>query len=142
LEGTRSKKSKSKLTYGTSRKDLGTVFSRKKASRTSQDQVEEKQQATSIYVHTYLLEKGSESAVLGQSGEKYFDYFVFNIVDCGSAMLGGSTSPRPCDFVDISNTAIQQHSGARRCTFTQTIGNARGLDINSPLSAEAHTQDL
>jgi hypothetical protein len=33
-------------------------------------------------------------------------------------------------------------SGARRHALTQTIGNARGLDINSPLSAKAHTQDL
>jgi hypothetical protein len=30
----------------------------------------------------------------------------------------------------------------RRHTLAQTIGNARGIDINSPLSAEAHTQDL
>jgi hypothetical protein len=32
--------------------------------------------------------------------------------------------------------------GARRRALTQTIGNARGLDINSPRSAEIHTQDL
>jgi hypothetical protein len=32
--------------------------------------------------------------------------------------------------------------GARRRTLTQTIGNARGLDINSPLNAENHSQDL
>jgi hypothetical protein len=29
-------------------------------------------------------------------------------------------------------------SGARRRALAQTIGNARGLDINSPLSAENH----
>jgi hypothetical protein len=50
---------------------------------------------------------------------KYFDYFVFKIVNC-----------------DLFR------SGARRHALAQTIGNARGLDINSPLSAEAHTQDL
>jgi hypothetical protein len=33
-------------------------------------------------------------------------------------------------------------SGARHRALTQTIGNARGLNINSPRSAEAHTQDL
>jgi hypothetical protein len=49
----------------------------------------------------------------------YFDYFVFNIVDRGL--------PR---------------SGARRRALAQTIGNTRGLNINSPLGAEAHTQDL
>jgi hypothetical protein len=54
-----------------------------------------------------------------QFEEKYFDYFVFNIVDC--ALL---------------------RSGARRRALMHTIGNARGLDITSPLSAETHTQDL
>jgi hypothetical protein len=58
--------------------------------------------------------------LLRQFRDKYFDYFVFNIFDysvnCGL--------PR---------------SGARRRALAQTIGNARGLDINSPLSAEAHT---
>jgi hypothetical protein len=60
--------------------------------------------------------------LLGQLEEKYFDYFVFNIVvydvNCGL----------PC-------------SGAHRYALTQTIGNARGLDINSPRSAENHPQD-
>jgi hypothetical protein len=57
---------------------------------------------------------------LDNSEEKYFDYFiVFNSVNCAL--------PR---------------SGARHCALAQTIGNARGLDINSPLSAEAHTQDI
>jgi hypothetical protein len=51
--------------------------------------------------------------------QKYFNYFVFNSVGCAL--------PR---------------SGARQHALAQTIGNARGLDINSPLSAEAHTQDL
>jgi hypothetical protein len=32
--------------------------------------------------------------------------------------------------------------GARRRTLAQTIGNVRGLDINSPLSTEVHTEDL
>jgi hypothetical protein len=54
---------------------------------------------------------------------KYFDYFAFNIVDCGV----NSGLPR---------------SGAHCRAFAQTIGNARGLDINSPLSAETHAQDL
>jgi hypothetical protein len=65
---------------------------------------------------------------LGQLGENYFDYFIFNIVDFGLprsgahrrtlahlALLGGSTSPllcvrklafKTCDFVDISNTTL------------------------------------
>jgi hypothetical protein len=59
------------------------------------------------------------SKLHGQPIEKYFDYFVFNIVDCGLLRLG-----------------------ARRRALAQIIGNARGLDINSPLSSEAHTQDL
>jgi hypothetical protein len=33
-------------------------------------------------------------------------------------------------------------SGAHRCALAQTIDNARGLDINLPLSAENHPQDL
>jgi hypothetical protein len=61
--------------------------------------------------------------LLGQFGDKYFDYFVFNIVDYGVN----------CGFL---------RSGAHRRALAQTIGNARGLDINSPRSAEAHTQDL
>jgi hypothetical protein len=55
---------------------------------------------------------------------KYFDYFVFNIIDYICVNCGLSCS------------------GARRRALAQTINNARGLDINSPLSAEAHTQDL
>jgi hypothetical protein len=55
---------------------------------------------------------------LGQPGEKYFDYFAFKIVNCGL--------PR---------------SGAHRRALAQTIGNGRGLDINSPLSAKTHAQD-
>jgi hypothetical protein len=59
------------------------------------------------------------AGALGQPGEKYFDYFVFNIVNCGLL-----------------------RSRARHRALTQTIGNARGLDINSSLSAENHLQDL
>jgi hypothetical protein len=55
--------------------------------------------------------------------KKYFDYFVFNIVDYGVN----------CGLL---------RSGARRRALAQTIGNARGLDINSLLSAETHTQNL
>jgi hypothetical protein len=55
---------------------------------------------------------------------KYFDYFIFNIVDY---IRFGYASPL---------------LGARRHTLAQTIGNAWGLDINSPLSAENHFQDL
>jgi hypothetical protein len=54
--------------------------------------------------------------LLGQSGEKKIDYFVFNIINCGLP-----------------------HLGTHHRTLVQTIDNARGLDINSPLSAEAHT---
>jgi hypothetical protein len=59
------------------------------------------------------------AGAFGQPGEKYFDYFVFNIVDCGV------------------NCGLSR-SGARHRALAQTIGNARGLDINSPRSAENH----
>jgi hypothetical protein len=62
---------------------------------------------------------GQLSRLFGQPGEKHFDYFVFYIVDY--------SLPR---------------SGTRHCALAQTIGNARGLDIISPLSAENHLQDL
>jgi hypothetical protein len=61
--------------------------------------------------------------LFGQPGEKYFDYFVFIIVNYGVSYS------LPC-------------SGACRRVLAETIGNARGLDINSPLSAKTHTQDL
>jgi hypothetical protein len=51
-----------------------------------------------------------------------------------SATLGGSSS-RTC-------ANYRQRSGARRRALAQTIGNARGLDINSPRSTENHLQDL
>jgi hypothetical protein len=66
-------------------------------------------------------EKNILTTLLGQSGEKYFDYFVFNIVD-------------------YSVNCGLLRSGAHRRALAQTIGNTRGLDINSSLSAEAHTQ--
>jgi hypothetical protein len=62
--------------------------------------------------------------LLGQPGEKYCDYFVFNIVD----------------YIGV-NYGLPRSEALRRA-LTQTIGNARGLDINSPLSAESHPQDL
>jgi hypothetical protein len=52
---------------------------------------------------------------------KYFDYFTFNIVDCGVN----------CGLI---------RSGARRRGLVQTIGNVQGLDINSPRSAEITLQ--
>jgi hypothetical protein len=55
---------------------------------------------------------------------KYFDYFVFNIIDYGYVDYGLSRSE------------------ARRRALAQTIGNTRGLDINSLQSAETHAQDL
>jgi hypothetical protein len=61
--------------------------------------------------------------LFGQLGEKYFDYFIFNIVDYICVNYGFS------------------RSGAHRRTLAQTIANAQGLDINSPLRAEAHDQD-
>jgi hypothetical protein len=61
----------------------------------------------------------------GQLKEKYFDYLVFNIVD----------------YVYVDCGLLRSGAHHRRA-LAQTIGNARGLDINSPLSAEAHTQDL
>jgi hypothetical protein len=54
---------------------------------------------------------------------KYFDYFAFNIVHYGV------------------NYGLPR-SGACRCALAQIIGNARGLDINSPKSTENHSQDL
>jgi hypothetical protein len=57
-------------------------------------------------------------------GEKYFDYFVFNIVDYGV------------------NCSLLRSGAHRRRALAQTIGDARGLDINSPRSAENHLQDL
>jgi hypothetical protein len=54
---------------------------------------------------------------------KYFDYFTFNTVDYSVN----------CGLI---------RSGARHRALTQTIGNARGLDINSPRSAENYHQDL
>jgi hypothetical protein len=80
------------------------------------------------YVHSKFMKTASKSAtiytgelqrLLEQYGEKYFDYSVFNIVDSGF--------PR---------------SGARRRALAQNIGHTRGLDINSPRSAENHPQDL
>jgi hypothetical protein len=85
-----------------------------------------------MLVRTYVSDENHESVIycaddisglIGQPEEKYFDYFVFNIVDCGI------NCGLPC-------------SGARRCALAQTIGNARGLDINSPRSVETHDQDL
>jgi hypothetical protein len=58
-----------------------------------------------------------------QPGEKYFDYFVFNIADCGVN----------CGLL---------RSGARHRALVLTIGNAWGLDINSSQSTENHLQDL
>jgi hypothetical protein len=80
-----------------------------------------------LYVCTYedySRHKKSEAVCTGelpellvQLEEKYFDYFVFNIVDCGI------------------NCGLPR-SGARRRALAQTISNAQGLDINSPRSAE------
>jgi hypothetical protein len=61
--------------------------------------------------------------LLGQPEENIFDYFIFNIVDFGVIDYGLS------------------RSGARHRALAQTIGNARGLDINSLRSAKNHPQD-
>jgi hypothetical protein len=79
-------------------------------------------------VHRQLGEKYFKifrllAELLGQLKEKYFDYFVLNIVDYGVN----------CSLIC---------AGARRRALAQTIGNARGLDINSPRSVENHRQDL
>jgi hypothetical protein len=54
--------------------------------------------------------------------KKYFGYFAFK------------------------RRRLQRHCGlprsGARCALAQTIGNARGLDINSPLSTKTHAQDL
>jgi hypothetical protein len=65
----------------------------------------------------------SEKIFRLQSGKKYFDYFDFNIIDCGV------------------NCGLPR-SGARCRALAQTIGNARGLDINSPLTVETRAHDL
>jgi hypothetical protein len=44
-----------------------------------------------------------------------------------------------CRVVELTP---RQLSGARRRALAQIIGNARGLDINSPRSAKNHPQDL
>jgi hypothetical protein len=69
---------------------------------------------------------GKLQGLYGQHEEKYFDYFVFNIVDCGV------------------NCGLLRSGAYRRVRAqpAQPIGKARGLDINSPLSAENHPQDL
>jgi hypothetical protein len=73
-----------------------------------------------LHVHRQLEEKKSNTRqTVWTTREKYFNYFVCKIVDYG-----------------------MQRSGARRRALAQTIGNAWGLDINSPLSAENHPQDL
>jgi hypothetical protein len=78
------------------------------------------QEKLEAYVHTYLLEKGSESAVdysgalsaiVQTTRRKYFDYFVFNIVD----------------YISVNSGLL--HSGARRRALAQIIGNARGARL-------------
>jgi hypothetical protein len=69
------------------------------------------------------------TTLLGQHGKKSFDYLVLNIVDCISV-----------GYIRIDSGLPR--SGAHRRALAQTIGNTQGLDINSSLSAEAHTQDL
>jgi hypothetical protein len=69
--------------------------------------------------------KGSESAIVarlnGLSGEKkYFNYFVFNFVDCGLPRSGARYHLAPA-ISSISAT----HSQA-----TQQSNNARSLDDN------------
>jgi hypothetical protein len=61
--------------------------------------------------------------LLEKPEKNIFDYFVFNIVDYGV------------------NDGLSR-SGAHRRALAQTIGNARGLDINSPRSVENQPQDL
>jgi hypothetical protein len=72
----------------------------------------------SISLHWKII-----TTACGQLGEKYFDYFVLNIIDYGVN----------CGLL---------RSGAHRRALAQTIGNAWGLDINSPRSVENHPQDL
>jgi hypothetical protein len=64
---------------------------------------------------------GELQELLEQLEEKYFDFNIIDYVYVGYALL---------------------RSGAHHRELAQTIGNARGLDINSPWSTEAHTQDL
>jgi hypothetical protein len=71
--------------------------------------------ADELPAYTDNSEKNISSTLFGQSREKYCDYFVFNIVNCNL-----------------------QRSRARRRALAQTIGNVRGLDINSSQSAENH----
>jgi hypothetical protein len=63
------------------------------------------------------LQSASNLNCADNSKKKYFDYFVFNIVD----------------YIRVDSGLPR--SGARRRALAQTIGNARGLDINSPQSA-------
>jgi hypothetical protein len=69
-------------------------------------------------------EKNISTTLLRQLEEKYFGHFVFNIVD----------------YIYVNCGLLR--SGAHRRALAQTIGNARGLDINSPRSAKNNLQDL
>jgi hypothetical protein len=71
--------------------------------------------SSSTYVFTHVVSPDCPDNL----EKKYFDYFVFNIVDYGV------------------NCGLSR-SGAHHRVLAQTIGNARGLDINSPRSAENH----
>jgi hypothetical protein len=46
------------------------------------------------------------------------------------------------NIIDYSVNYGLSRSGARHRALVQTNGTARGLGINSPLSAETHAQDL
>jgi hypothetical protein len=96
-------------------------------ARKKKRRYQSKQPANSTYFWHEDCESAKDltselSRLLRQLEEKYFDYFVFNIVD----------------YIYI-NYALPRLV-ARHRVLAQTIGNARGLDINSSLSAEAHTQ--
>jgi hypothetical protein len=66
-----------------------------------------------LHSQNQLTHLYANNGLLGQLGEKYFDYFV-------------------CNIIDYSVNCGLSRSGARRRTLAQTIGNTRGLDINSP----------
>jgi hypothetical protein len=106
------------------------IKSRREAAIPKSEQEKKEKNSYIRYVQDYsrnqksaAVRTGDVSKLLGQPEENIFDYFVLNIVDYGV------NCGLPC-------------SGARRHALVQIIGNARGLDINSPLSAKAHTQGL
>jgi hypothetical protein len=81
------------------------------------------------FVREYLLGR------LYQLTSSLQRHVTSNSSDNSEKNISTTSSSRSCDYAS-------QRSGARRRALAQIIGNARRLDINSPWSAETHSQDL